>query len=330
MTAAFPRALLRRFVAASFCTLAAAGVFAADSAYPSKPIRLVVGFAAGGGNDVIARILGKELQQSLGQTVVIDNRPGAGGLIAADAVAKAAPDGYTLLLGSAGQNTIAPFLSTKVPFDPKKDFAPIALVAESGNVLLVNSKLGLHSVRDVIERAKQQPGVLNYASSGNGSSLHLAGALFAKAAGVRMTHVPYKGNAQAVTDVQAGIVQMSFSGIPPALASAQSGTTRILAVTTAQRMKSMPEVPTIAESGLPGYEFSSWYGVLAPAATDPALIERLAKEISKVLARPEVRAAITQQGVDPVFEPPAAFRAMLDRELARWAVDVKALGITAE
>jgi len=291
---------------------------------------MIVGFAPGGANDVLARLLARELQQSLGQPVVVENRAGAGGLIADEVVAKAKPDGYTLLLGSIGGNTIAPVLAKKLTFDPRKDLAAISLVAESGNALLVNANLPYRSVKDVIATAKKEPGVINYGSSGTGSSLHLAGALFAKQAGVELVHIPYKGNSQALTDVAAGQIQTIFSGIPPAIASARTGATRILAVTTRQRVKSLPDVPTIAEAGVPGYEFSSWYGLFTTGGTPPAVVERLAREVQTILARPEVAAQFAAQGVEPATNSPKVFSAFIDHELTRWTKEIKAMNITLD
>lgn len=328
-----PTFVSRRLFAASAVLMATgalslAGPVAAADAWPSQPLRMVVGFAAGGGNDILARILAKELQQSLGQSVVVENRPGAGGMIANDFVAKSPKNGYTLLLGSIGANTIAPVLAPKASFDPRKDLAPISLVAESGNALLVNSKLPYKSVKDVIEAARKQPGTINYASSGNGSTLHLAGALFAQQAGVNIVHIPYKGNSQAITDVAAGQVQAIFSGIPPAISSSKTGHTRILAVTTKQRVKLLPDVPTVAEAGVPGYSFTSWYGLFTTGGTDPAIVQRLAKEVQKIIAKPEVQALFAAEGVEPVSSDPKAFTAQIDRELNRWTKDMKAMNIT--
>jgi tripartite-type tricarboxylate transporter receptor subunit TctC len=306
-----------------------AQAIAAD-AYPSQPLKMVVGFAAGGGNDVIARIIAKEMQQSMGQTIVVENRAGAGGLIAADVVAKAQPNGYTLLLGSTGSNTVAPLLASKLSFDPRKDLAPVSLVAESGNVLLVNAGVPANSVKELVALARKDPGTLNYASSGNGSTLHLAGALFAKQANVNIVHVPYRGNSQALTDVSGGQVQMTFSGIPPALQSAKTGQTKILAVTTKERVKSLPNIPTIAEAGVPGYEFSTWYAVFTTGGTDPAIVERLAAEVKKAVAKPEVQAMLAAQGVEPSTNTPAQMRQKIDTELTQWGRDLKAFGITAQ
>lgn len=302
----------------------------AADAWPSQPLKIMVGFAAGGANDIVARILAKELQQRLGQSVVVENRGGAGGLIASEVVAKAPKNGYTLLLGSIGSNTVAPVLAKKLSFDPRKDLEPITLVAESGNALLVNAALPYKTVQEMIEAARKSPGSINYASSGNGSTLHLAGALFAQQAGVNLVHVPYRGNGPAITDVSGGQVQAIFSGIPPAITSAKTGQTRILAVTTKQRVKNLPNVPTVAEAGLPGYAFTSWYGLFTTGGTDPAIVERLAQEVRKIMERPEVQAQFEAQGLDPETSDPKSFKQQIDRELTRWSRDVKTMGITAD
>lgn len=318
---------------ATLLTLGATGLaapaFAAD-AWPSQPLKILVGFAAGGGNDIVARILAKELQQSLGQTVVVENKGGAGGLLANDIVAKSPKNGYTLLLGSIGSNTIAPVLAKKLSYDPRKDLEPISLVAESGNALLVNAKLPYMTVKEMTDAARKDPGTINYASSGNGSTLHLAGALFAQQAGVNLVHVPYRGNGPAIADVSAGQVQAIFSGIPPAISSAKTGQTRILAVTTKERVKSLPNVPTVAEAGLPGYSFTSWYGLFTTGGTDPVIVEKLAQEVRKIIARPDVRAQLEAQGLTPESSDPKAFKEQIDRELKNWTRDVKALGISAD
>lgn len=318
---------------ATLLTCGAAGLATpavATEAWPSQPLKILVGFAAGGANDLIARIIAKELQQSLGQSVVVENRGGAGGLIASEAVAKAPKNGHTLLLGSIGSNTIAPVLAKKLSFDPRKDLEPITLVAESGNALLVNAKLPYKSVQEMIDAARKAPDTIHYASSGNGSTLHLAGALFAQQAGVGLVHVPYRGNGPAIADVAGGQVQAIFSGIPPAIVSSKTGQTRILAVTTKERVKSLPDVPTVAEAGLPGYVFSSWYGLFTTGGTDPAIVERLAQEVRKIVARPDVQAQFIAQGLDPETSDPKSFKLQIDRELTRWSRDTKAMGITAD
>ena len=321
----------RRFVCcATLLALGSAGLAApaaAADAWPSQPLRMLVGFAPGGANDIVARIIAKEMQQSLGQPVVVDNRAGAGGLIASELLAKAPKNGYTLLLGSIGNNTIAPVLATKLSFDPRKDIEPISLVAESGNALLVNAKQPYSTVKELVEAARKAPGTINYASSGNGSTLHLAGALFAKQAGVNIVHIPYKGNSQALQDVSAGQVQVIFSGIPPAITSAKTGQTRILAVTTPRRLKSLPDVPTVAEAGVPGYAFTSWYGLFTTGGTDPAIVARLSQEVRKAIAKPEVQAQLAAQGLEPVTNDPESFKVQIDRELNRWTRHIKTMNI---
>ncbi|MBO0989784.1 tripartite tricarboxylate transporter substrate binding protein [Delftia sp. SD018] len=329
MPAPVSRRLLVCCAALLTCTTPGWAAPAAD-AWPSQPLKIMVGFAAGGANDIVARILAKELQQRLGQSVVVENRGGAGGLIASEVVAKAPKNGYTLLLGSIGSNTVAPVLAKKLSFDPRKDLEPITLVAESGNALLVNAALPYKTVQEMIEAARKAPGSINYASSGNGSTLHLAGALFAQQAGVNLVHVPYRGNGPAITDVSGGQVQAIFSGIPPAITSAKTGQTRILAVTTKQRVKNLPNVPTVAEAGLPGYAFTSWYGLFTTGGTDPAIVERLAQEVRKIMERPEVQAQFEAQGLDPETSDPKSFKQQIDRELTRWSRDVKTMGITAD
>jgi tripartite-type tricarboxylate transporter receptor subunit TctC len=240
---------------------------ASAQTYPTRPIRLVVPFPAGGTTDILAREVGDRLSRSFGQSVVVDNRPGAGGNIGSDLVAKSAPDGYTLLMGTVGTHAINPSLYTRMPYDHVKDFVPIILVAGVPNVLEVTPSLPVNSVADLIKLAKEKPGQLNFASSGNGTSIHLSGELFKTMAGVDMTHVPYKGSAPALTDLMGGQVQLMFDNLPSSLQQIKAGKLRAIAVTSAQRAPALPNVPTIAESGLPGFEASSWFGLLAPAGT---------------------------------------------------------------
>ncbi|MBY4895892.1 tripartite tricarboxylate transporter substrate binding protein [Cupriavidus sp. AU9028] len=319
---------LRRRTVLALAALCAMPAFAnAADKYPSKPIRLVVAFAAGGANDIIARILAKEMGQSMGQTFVVENRAGAGGMIGSDAVAKAAPDGYTLLLGSAGAQTVLPAVNRKLPYDPRKDLVPVSLVAEAANVLLVKNDLPFNNVKELIAGAKQKPGTYTYASSGNGSTLHVSGALMEKLAGIELLHIPYKGNGPAINDLYSGNVDMVFSGVPIAMASLKTGKAKVLAVTTKKRIKSMPNVPTIEEAGVPGYEFSSWYGLFATGGTDPAIVEQLAREVKKALAKPDVVAALAQQGVEPESSTPAEFKTRVNEELSRWDRDIKTMKI---
>lgn len=313
---------------ASLCALPSVAM-AADK-YPSKPIRLVVAFAAGGANDTIARILGKELQQSMGQPVVVENRGGAGGLIGSDMVAKAPADGYTLLLGSAGAQTVLPALTRKMPYDPRTGLAPVSLVAEAANVLLIRNGLPFNNVKELIAGAKQKPGGYTYASSGNGTTLHVSGALMEKLAGVDLLHIPYKGNGPAMNDLYAGNVDMVFGSVPVAMAALKTGKAKILAVTTKKRVPSLPNVPTMAEAGVPGYDFSSWYGLFTTGGTDPAVLDQLAREVKKALAKPELVEAFAQQGVEPEASTPAQFKARVNEELLRWDRDIKSMKITAE
>lgn len=283
--------MLRLIVTSLLSLLGAASVTAqtAPTAFPSRTMRMVVGFAAGGTNDIVARVIAQRLSESLGQAIVVDNRPGATGIIGSELVARATPDGHTLLLGSTGAQTIVPALQPKLPYDPVKDLAPVTLVGNAGLVLAVNPNVPAKSVQELIALAKAQPGKLTYASSGNGSTLHFGGELFKLLAGVDIVHIPYKGNAPALNDVVAGQVDMVFSAAPPALPLAKAGKLRLLGVSTRSRLPGLDAVPTIAESGLPGYEMATWYGVFTTGGTPPRLIDRLSAEIRKVVADPRVR-----------------------------------------
>ena len=311
------------------CTLALTAVavtpaFAED--YPSRPIRVVVPFAAGGTSDLIGRTIGQALGGKLNTSVVIDNRPGAGGNIGSDLVAHASPDGYTLLLGTVATHGINASLYKSMVFDPVKDFSPISLVASSPSVLEVNAALPIKSVHDLIAYAKSNPGKLNFGSAGNGSSHHLAGELFSTMAGVKMTHVPYRGTAAAVTDTIAGEVQVIFDTLPSAMPFIKSGQLRPLAVSSAKRDPALPDLPTLAESGLPNYEVGSWYGLLAPAGTPPAIVETLSKSVAEIVSRPAIKQKLIEQGATPIGSTPIEFSAHIDRELKKWAPVVKASG----
>src|SRR5271166_4588940 len=260
--------LLKR--AASFIVLAVIAAGAGAQTYPTKPIRLVVPFPAGGTTDILAREVGQRLSVSLGQSVIVDNRPGAAGNIGSELVAKSAPDGYTLLMATVGTHAINPSLYARMPYDHVKDFTPVVLVAGVPNVLEVTPSLPVYTVADLIKLAKEKPGQINFASSGSGTSIHLSGELFKTMAGVDMTHVPYKGSAAAITDLIGGQVQVMFDNLPSSLPQIKAGKLRAIAVTSAQRAPALPDVPTIAESGLPGFEATSWFGVVAPAGPAPA------------------------------------------------------------
>jgi tripartite-type tricarboxylate transporter receptor subunit TctC len=294
--------------------------------YPARPIRLVVPFPPGGATDILARDVAQKLTEAWGQSVVVDNRPGAGGNIGSELVAKALPDGYTLLMGTVGTHAINASLYAKMPFDHIKDFAPVILVAGVPNVLVVNPALPVNSVAELITYAKANPGKLNFASSGNGTSIHLSGELFKVMAGVQMTHVPYKGSAPAVADLISGQVQLMFDNLPPSLPQIKAGKLRALAVTSTARAPALPEVPTMAEAGLPGFEASSWFGVLAPAGTPPAIIAKLNGEIGKWLATPEAKEQLSKQGAAAAGGSPEDFAKHIAAETTKWAKVVKESG----
>ncbi len=298
--------------------------------YPSKPIRMIVPFPPGGTTDILARAIGAELTKAWGQPVVIENRPGAGGNIGSEAVAKSPGDGYTLLMGTVGTHGINPSLYKKMPYDAVKDFAPVTLVALVPNILVVHPSVPAKSVAELIALAKKQPGKLTYASSGNGTSIHLSGALFESLAGVQMVHVPYKGSAPAVTDLLGGQVNMMFDNMPSALPHVKAGKLRALGVTSAKRSPAVPDVPTIAEAGVKGYEASSWFGVLAPATTPKDIVAKLNAEIAKSLGTPEMKEKLSSQGAEPVGNTPEQFGAFIRAEIDKWAKVVKASGATVD
>ena len=316
--------MLQRWAVGAVLALLATGAW--GQAYPAKPIRLVVPFPAGGTTDILARAVGQKLTEAWGQPVVVDNRPGAGGNIGAELVAKAAPDGYTLLMGTVGTHAINASLYAKMPYDHIKDFAPVILVAGVPNVLVVNPAVPVNSVQELIAYAKANPGRLNFASSGSGTSIHLSGELFKVMAGVQMTHIPYKGSAPALQDLIGGQVQLMFDNLPSALPQIKGGKLRALAVTSATRAAALPDVPTVAEAGLPGFEASSWFGVLAPAGTPVAIIARLNAEIAKWLASPEAREKLASQGANAAGGSPEDFAKHIAAETAKWQKVVKESG----
>jgi len=318
------RALLMIVAGLASVGLSMPSASAAD--YPTKPIRLVVPFPPGGTTDILARAVAQKLSETWNQQVIVDNRPGAGGNIGSDLVAKAAPDGYTLVMGTVGTHAINPNLYAKMPYDHVKDFAPVILVAGVPNVLVVNPSLPVHSVKELIDYAKANPGKLNFASSGNGTSIHLSGELFKTMAGVQMTHVPYKGSSPALADLMGGQVQLMFDNLPSSLGLIKGGKLRAIAVTSATRAAALPDVPTIAESGLPGFEASSWFGVLAPAATPHEIVAKLNGTIALWLATPEAKEKLLAQGAIAAGGSPEDFARHIDRETAKWAKVVKASG----
>jgi len=296
-----------------------------QSTYPTRPVRLVVPFPAGGTTDIIARATAQKLSEAWGQQVIVDNRPGAAGNIGSELVAKAAPDGYTLLMGTVGTHAINPSLYAKMPYDHVKEFAPVILVAGVPNVLVVNPDLPIKSVPELIAYAKANPGKLNFASSGSGTSIHLSGELFKAMTGVQMTHVPYKGSAPALTDLIGGQVQLMFDNLPSSLAFIKAGKLRALAVTSASRAPALPDVPTVADT-VPGFEASSWFGVLAPAGTPPEIIARINGEVTKWLATPEAKEKLTAQGANVAGGTPQDFAKHIQAETAKWAKVVKESG----
>lgn len=302
---------------------------AAAQAFPARPIHMIVGFPPGGPNDIVARIVAQKLGEALGQNVVVENRPGAAGNIGTELTAKAAPDGYTLLMGSTGPQAINPAIYANLPFDVMRDLAPVALVAQIPSALVVNPSLPVQSVSELIALAKKQPGKLNYGSGGSGTTLHLSGELFASSAGVKLVHVPYKGTAPAIADVAGGQVEMIFAAIPSVLPLVNAGKLRMLAVTTRSRSPAVPNVPTVAESGLPGYEVTPWFGVFTTAGTPKPIVQRLSEEIRKVVGRADVQEAFAKQGTEPASSTPEEFQELLKAEIAKWSRVVKEAGITA-
>jgi len=310
----------------SALALLAPHVHAQAPAYPTKPIRIVVPFPPGGATDILARDVAQKLSEAWGQQVIVDNRPGAGGNIGSELVAKAAPDGYTLEMGTVGTHAINASLYAKMPYDHIRDFVPVILVAGVPNVLVVNPSVPVNSVQELIAYAKANPGKLNFASSGSGTSIHLSGELFKVMAGVQMTHVPYKGSAPAVQDLIGGQVQLMFDNLPPSLPQIKAGKLRALAVTSATRAPALPDTPTIAEAGLPGFEASSWFGLLAPAGTPPAIVAKLNAEVAKWLATPEAREKLARQGANAAGGTPEDFAKHIAAETAKWAKVVKDSG----
>lgn len=294
--------------------------------YPSKSIRMVVPFPPGGPADILSRAIGQKLTESWGQQVVVDNRSGAGGIIGSDIVAKATPDGYTLLMGFVGTHAINPSLYTKIPYDNVKDFEPVSLVATATIILVLHPSVSAKSVGELISLAKSKPGELTFGSPGNGTPQHLAGELFNTMAGVKMVHVPFKGAVPAIIDLLGGRVSLIFSSAPPALPHVKTGKIRALAVTSAKRSSVAPDLPTISESGLPGYEVINWYGVLAPAGAQKAIVAKLNAEIVKILNMPDVKERLSAVGIETFSSTPAQFAAFIKDETAKWAKVVKFSG----
>ena len=311
-------------IALAALALAAALPILADT-WPSKPVKIIVPFGPGGFTDVVARILQKELAPVLGQPIIIENRPGAGSTIGTDAVAKSPPDGYTLAMVST-THVISPHLYKKMTYDPIKDFAPVMKLVEGPYVMVVHPSLGVSTVQEFVALAKKRPNEIFFASSGNGSAQHLVGALFMQMAGVKLTHVPYKGSNAAMQDLLGGQVKLSFVGMPNAIPNL--GKLKALAVTTTKRSPDLPDVPTMDEAGVKGYEATIWLGMLAPKGTPREIVDKLNADIRKVLADPEARKLMRKAGVEVAPSSPEAFQALMEQELDRWGKVVKETGAT--
>jgi tripartite-type tricarboxylate transporter receptor subunit TctC len=301
---------------------AAAGAGAAES-YPEKPVRIVVPFPPGGGNDTIARLVAEKLARSLGQQVVVDNRPGAAGAIGAEIAARAAPDGYTLFLAGVASHGINPNLRSKLPYDPVRDFRGVSLIATAPLLVVVHPSLPARTVKELVALARARPGAIAFASNGTGGSSHLAVEMFKMMTGTDMLHVPYKGLSGALTDLVSGQVQLMFSSAVAMLPQVKAGRLRAIAMTGASRSPAIPDIPTVAEAGVPGYETGSWYGIVAPARTPRAIVERLGHEIAAIARSPEISNRLVSEAVIPVGSTPEEFDAHIRRELARWAEVVR-------
>jgi tripartite-type tricarboxylate transporter receptor subunit TctC len=302
----------------------------AQTAYPGRPIRFIVPFTPGGSGDVFARPIAQKMSESMGQQVVVENRPGSGGVIGSEAVAKAPPDGYTMMMGLTANVVINPALYAKLPYDPARDFAPVTLVANAPYVLVVPPSLPAANVKQLVALARAKPGELAYVSFGSGSMGHLAGELFASMAGVKLLHVPYKTLGQGLTDLVSGQVQLLFIGIASAQPHVRSGKLRAIAVSGAKRSPAMPQVPTVSESGVKGFEVTGWYGVFVPAGTPQDIIARLHKEVVRALSLPEVRERLSTEGAELVGNSPREFDVFIRNELTKWAKIVKLSGAKAE
>ncbi|MCW5576020.1 MAG: tripartite tricarboxylate transporter substrate binding protein [Burkholderiales bacterium] len=318
----------RHALLAVLCAVAAAAAQAADS-YPLRPVRMIVAYPPGGGTDQVGRVMAEQLTQTLGQQVVVDNRGGATGNIGTELAARAVPDGHTLLMGNVAPNAVNVSLFKKLGFDPVKDFAPVSLVAITPNILVAHPSVPVKSIGELVALAKAKPGALNFPSAGVGSSSHLAGELLKSLAGIDMVHVPFKGGGPAMVATIAGEVQIMFATMPAAMPHVKSGKVRPVAVTTTKRSQAMPELPTIAEAGVKGYDAATWYGLLAPARTPKPVVDRLHADVVKILAGP-ARQRLEAQGFEPDGGTPAAFAAYIRSEIAKWAKVIRVAGIPAE
>ena len=302
----------------------------AQDVWPTRAITIIVPFSAGGTTDIVARFAGQALSQELGQPVIIDNRPGAGGNIGAQAVARAPADGYTLVMGTVGTHAINPSLYKKMPYDHIKDFAPISRVTAVPNVLIANPSQPYKTVKELIAYGKANPDKLTFASSGSGTSIHLAGELFKSMTGITMQHIPYKGSSPALTDLMAGQTNIMFDNLPSAIQFIKAGKLRPIAVTTIKRAPQFPDLPTIDEAGVPGFDASSWFGLLAPANTPPAVIKRIDDALIKAMATTDLKKKIIEQGGEPIAETPDKFAAFIQTETVKWAKVVKESGASVD
>ena len=309
--------------------LATAALPALSQGYPNKPVKIVVPFPAGGPTDVLTRSLADKLGTALGQPVVVENKPGAGGAIGADFVAKGPADGYTLVMATSSTHSIGPYLA-KLPYDPEKDFTPIVWVGNATNILVVNAQLPANSVQELIALAKKDPGRINYATSGIGTVVHLTSELFANMAGVKLTHVPYKGVQQSVPDLISGQVSMLFDNIMTAQPHIKAGKVKALGISSPKRSPLVPEVPTIAESGLPGFESLTWFGLLGPAGTPKGVVDRVNAEMNKALQNADIQARFAQLGFEPAGGSAAEFAATIQRDARKWSKVIKDAGVKPE
>jgi tripartite-type tricarboxylate transporter receptor subunit TctC len=322
-------AVSRSVIRSVSLALACFALLAHGQTYPARPVKMVVPFSPGGPNDIIARLIGNKLGEALGQQMVIDNRPGGGGNIGTDAVAKAPPDGYTLLSAGPGSLIMNPVLM-KVPYDTARDFAPVSLMAHAPNVLVVHPSVPAKTVKELLALARAQPGRLNYASSGPGSSAHVAVALFASMAHIDITHVPYRGTGPAVNDLVAGQVQLAIVGIPPVLPHVKNGRLRALGVTGKTRSPELPDVPTVDEAGVPGYVVNLWYGLLVPTGTPQAIVTRIASEVTRIVRAPEMREKLAAAGAEPGGGTPEDYAAVIRADTVLWTRVIREAGIKGE
>jgi tripartite-type tricarboxylate transporter receptor subunit TctC len=317
---------MRRSAIALLCVMTQGAM---AQAYPTKPIRLVIPYPPGGPTDFVGRAVAARLTELLGQQMVVDNRPGAGTVIASEMIARAAPDGYNLLFGTGGGTFLAPLILPKVPYDPQKDYAPVAMLVMSPQVLVVHPAVGASSVKELIAVAKAKPGQLNFSSVGTGTSPHLGGELFKSLAGVEIVHVPYKGTAPSMTDLIAGRVQLAFSSIPTVLAHVQGGRLKMLGTGGTKRSVALPDTPPIADT-LPGFELVTWYGLFAPAGTPAAIVNRLNAETTKVLKDADIQKRFGDQGLEPTIMTPAELKRYAEADVSRWSRLIKAANIKAQ